>query len=100
MSMAQVAWHTVGAKAAHGPRARRNPAGAARGAGLPGFYKGMRTKIVQSILAAALLMAIKEQISKTSHVILANAATVLPAAPAPADAGVPEEVVSPAPADI
>ena len=37
----------------------------------------MRTKIVQSILAAALLMAIKEEISTASHVILAKSAAVL-----------------------
>lgn len=32
-------------------------------AGFLGFYSGMRAKIVQSILAAALLMAIKEELT-------------------------------------
>lgn len=66
--------------------------------GLPGFYKGMRTKIVQSILAAALLMAIKEEISTASHVILAKSAAVLPVVAAPEV--LPEEVISPAPVDV
>ncbi|KAK9827375.1 hypothetical protein WJX81_003723 [Elliptochloris bilobata] len=68
--------------------------------GLPGFYKGMRTKIVQSILAAALLMAIKEEISSASHVILAKSAAVLPAALPLAAAPTPNELISEAPADI
>ena len=40
-------------------------------AGFLGFYKGMRTKIVQSILAAALLMAIKEKMTQAALVVLA-----------------------------
>lgn len=39
-------------------------------AGLLGFYKGMRAKIVQSILAAALLMAIKEQLTTATAAVL------------------------------
>ena len=69
-------------------------------AGPLGFYKGMRTKIVQSILAAALLMAIKEEISSASHVILAKSAAVLPAALPVAAAPTPSQVVSDTPADI
>ena len=69
-------------------------------AGPLGFYKGMRTKIVQSILAAALLMAIKEEISTASHVILAKSAAVLPAALPVAAAPMPSQVVSDTPADI
>lgn len=33
-------------------------------AGFLGFYNGIRAKIVQSILAAALLMAIKEELGQ------------------------------------
>ncbi len=39
-------------------------------AGFLGFYKGMRAKIVQSILAAALLMAIKEQLTTATAAIM------------------------------
>lgn len=39
-------------------------------AGFLGFYKGMHTKIVQSILAAALLMAIKEKMTQAALLIL------------------------------
>ncbi len=39
-------------------------------AGFLGFYKGMRAKIVQSILAAALLMAIKEQLTTATAAVL------------------------------
>ena len=46
-------------------------------AGALGFFKGMRAKIVQSILAAALLMAIKEELAR------ATAAALLPAQPPP-----------------
>ncbi|CAL5226190.1 g9024 [Coccomyxa viridis] len=38
--------------------------------GFLGFYKGMRAKIVQSILAAALLMAIKEQLTTATAAIM------------------------------
>lgn len=49
-------------------------------AGLLGFYKGMRAKIVQSILAAALLMAIKEQLTTATDAVL-NRTIVVTAAP-------------------
>lgn len=39
-------------------------------AGLLGFYAGMNTKIVQSILAAALMMAIKEKITAGTRAVL------------------------------
>lgn len=39
-------------------------------AGALGFYKGMHTKIVQSILAAALLMAIKEKVTQAALLLL------------------------------
>ncbi|BDA49053.1 Peroxisomal membrane protein PMP34 [Coccomyxa sp. Obi] len=45
-----------------------------------GFYKGMRAKIVQSILAAALLMAIKEQLTTATDAVL-NRSIVITAAP-------------------
>ena len=40
------------------------------GAGLLGFYGGLSTKIVQSILAAALMMAIKEKLSEGTRRLL------------------------------
>ena len=39
-------------------------------AGFLGFYDGLRAKIVQSVLAAALLMAIKEELTNTARVLL------------------------------
>ena len=39
-------------------------------AGFLGFYSGMNTKIVQSILAAALMMAIKEKLTAGTRAIL------------------------------
>ncbi len=48
-------------------------------AGFLGFYDGLRAKIVQSVLAAALLMSIKEELTNTARVLLA---------------GVPEPVVA------
>lgn len=33
--------------------------------GLPGFYKGMSTKIVQSVFAASVLFMVKEELVKT-----------------------------------
>lgn len=48
--------------------------------GVLGFYKGMRAKIVQSILAAALLMAIKEQLTTATDAIL-NRTVVVAVAP-------------------
>uniref|UniRef100_A0A7N0ZU98 Peroxisomal nicotinamide adenine dinucleotide carrier n=1 Tax=Kalanchoe fedtschenkoi TaxID=63787 RepID=A0A7N0ZU98_KALFE len=38
--------------------------------GLPGFYKGMSTKIVQSVLAAAVLFMVKEEIVKGVRFLL------------------------------
>eukprot|EP00887_Chlorella_sp_A99_P002640 scaffold6.g2640.t1 len=38
--------------------------------GLGGYYKGMRTKIVQSVLAAALLFVAKEQITDFTRAVL------------------------------
>ena len=55
------------------------PATAAFGTGFLGFYDGLRAKIVQSVLAAALLMSIKEELTNTARVVLA---------------GVPEPVVA------
>ena len=39
-------------------------------AGFLGFYDGLRAKIVQSVLAAALLMAIKEELTNTARLLL------------------------------
>jgi adenine nucleotide transporter 17 len=39
--------------------------------GLPGFYKGMSTKIVQSVFAASVLFMVKEELVK-AIMILAN----------------------------
>lgn len=39
-------------------------------AGFLGFYNGMSTKIVQSILAAALMMAIKEKLTTGTRAVL------------------------------
>lgn len=39
--------------------------------GLPGFYKGMSTKIVQSVFAASVLFMIKEELVK-AIMVLAN----------------------------
>lgn len=41
-------------------------------AGFLGFYDGLRAKIVQSVLAAALLMSIKEELTNTARVLLAG----------------------------
>lgn len=38
--------------------------------GLGGFYKGMSTKIVQSVVAAAILFMIKEELVKAARVIV------------------------------
>lgn len=38
--------------------------------GLYGFYKGMGTKIVQSVLAAAVLFMIKEELVKGAQLLL------------------------------
>ena len=39
-------------------------------AGFLGFYDGLRAKIVQSVLAAALLMSIKEELTNTARLVL------------------------------
>lgn len=38
--------------------------------GLSGFYKGMSTKIVQSVLAAAVLFMVKEELVKAARLLL------------------------------
>jgi len=38
--------------------------------GVRGFYKGMKVKMIQTVLAAALLMAIKEQVYHTTRAVL------------------------------
>ncbi|ESQ52694.1 hypothetical protein EUTSA_v10016895mg [Eutrema salsugineum] len=43
--------------------------------GLYGFYKGMSTKIVQSVLAAAVLFMIKEELVKGAKLLLSNASS-------------------------
>lgn len=40
--------------------------------GLAGFYKGMSTKIVQSVVAAAVLFMIKEELVKAARAVLAK----------------------------
>lgn len=40
--------------------------------GFYGFYKGMGTKIVQSVLAAAVLFMIKEELVKGARFLLAQ----------------------------
>lgn len=40
--------------------------------GLHGFYKGMGTKIVQSVLAAAVLFMVKEELVKQTRLLLAR----------------------------
>jgi len=37
--------------------------------GFPGFYKGMSTKIVQSVFAASVLFMVKEELVKAITVI-------------------------------
>jgi len=39
--------------------------------GIPGFYKGMSTKIVQSVFAASVLFMIKEELVK-AFIVLAD----------------------------
>lgn len=38
--------------------------------GFGGFYKGMNTKIVQSVLAAAILFMVKEELVKVARVLV------------------------------
>lgn len=40
--------------------------------GLGGFYKGMGTKIIQSVLAAAILFMIKEELVKTARILVSK----------------------------
>jgi len=40
--------------------------------GLSGFYKGMGTKIVQSVFAAAVLFMIKEELVKAARLLVAG----------------------------
>lgn len=40
--------------------------------GFNGFYKGMGTKIVQSVLAAAVLFMMKEELVRGVHFLLAK----------------------------
>lgn len=40
--------------------------------GLHGFYKGMGTKIVQSVLAAAVLFMVKEELVKKTRFLLSK----------------------------
>ncbi|KAK6933050.1 Mitochondrial substrate/solute carrier [Dillenia turbinata] len=42
--------------------------------GLPGFYKGMGTKIVQSVLAAAVLFMVKEELVRGTRALLTRSA--------------------------
>lgn len=42
--------------------------------GLNGFYKGMGTKIVQSVLAAAVIFTMKEELVRGVHFLLAKQA--------------------------
>jgi adenine nucleotide transporter 17 len=42
--------------------------------GIGGFYKGMRVKLLQTVLAAALLMMLKEEIFATTRQLLNVAA--------------------------
>ncbi|KAG9453897.1 hypothetical protein H6P81_006801 [Aristolochia fimbriata] len=45
--------------------------------GLSGFYKGMSTKIVQSVLAAAVLFMVKEELVKSARLLLAKDAGLI-----------------------
>lgn len=44
--------------------------------GWSGFYKGMSTKIVQSVLAAAVLFMIKEELVKGARLLLSKNGTL------------------------
>ena len=45
--------------------------------GLPGFYKGMGTKIVQSVFAASVLFMVKEELVKLAVLLVARSRTML-----------------------
>lgn len=47
--------------------------------GLYGFYKGMSTKIVQSVLGAAILFMIKEELVKGARLLLSRNDSLLKA---------------------
>ncbi|XP_068668412.1 peroxisomal nicotinamide adenine dinucleotide carrier [Aristolochia californica] len=49
--------------------------------GLSGFYKGMSTKIVQSVLAAAVLFMIKEELVKSARLLLKKDAGLIMSKP-------------------
>lgn len=69
----------------HGPRpVRHPPPSPSMCAGPGGYYRGMRTKIVQSVLAAALLFVCKEKIADATRDVLLvrRGAAVLPRPPA------------------
>ena len=46
--------------------------------GLPGFYKGMSTKIVQSVFAAAVLFMTKEELVKAARGIVNKNKNIVP----------------------
>lgn len=46
--------------------------------GLPGFYKGMSTKIVQSVFAASVLFMIKEELVKAYMLMAVKIQEVAP----------------------
>ncbi|XP_043702685.1 peroxisomal nicotinamide adenine dinucleotide carrier-like [Telopea speciosissima] len=46
--------------------------------GLPSFYKGMSTKIVQSVFAASVLFMIKEELVKAFHILLDKIPKAIP----------------------
>ena len=66
-----------------GPAPRLVRADACCAAGFLGFYNGLETKIVQSILAAALMMAIKEKVCTLCTVCSHAAAVRTSPAPKP-----------------
>jgi adenine nucleotide transporter 17 len=39
--------------------------------GIAGFYRGMRVKLAQTVLAAALMMMLKEEIYAATHALVA-----------------------------
>lgn len=45
--------------------------------GLPGFYKGMSTKIVQSVFAASILFMVKEELVKAYMALAVKSQKVL-----------------------
>lgn len=45
--------------------------------GISGFYKGMSTKIVQSVLAAAVLFMVKEELVNAARLLLTKDAGLI-----------------------